>query len=205
MEVEPRRRTAEAAQNESVIRQFYEHFNERRFEDAAAIFAEDAVLERAPLRGHARGAAGYLEFVHMWTQAFPDAALLVDRIASKDDVNYEIELLAGGTHLGALEMGPAGVFKPTGVDATLRMRQILEIRDGKIKYSSLSFDLQDLIHQLCSVDTAKLLDHLQKIHQLGGKLAATSPDDVVEHRNLIDRLGAELDAARRVVRPYFER
>lgn len=205
MEVEPRRRTAEAELNESVIRQFYEHFNERRLEDAAALFAEDAVLEHAPLRRHSRGPAGYLEFVRMWTQAFPDAALLVERIVSNDDVNYEIELLAGGTHLGALDMGGTGVFKPTGVDATLRLRQILELGGGKIRYSSLSFDLQDLIHQLASVDTQKLLDHLQKIQQLGGKLAATSAADVVEHRNLIDRLGAELDAARRVVRPYFER
>lgn len=205
MEVERRKRTAESELNESVIRQFYEHFNERRLDAAAALFADDAVLEHAPLRRHSRGGQGYLEFVRMWTHAFPDAALLVERIVSTDEVNYEVDLLAGGTHLGALDMGSTGVFKPTGVDATLRLRQILEVRDGRIRYSSLSFDLQDIIHQLATVDTPRLLEHLQKIQQLGARLAATPSTNVVEHRNLIDRLGTELDAARRIVRPYFER
>jgi steroid delta-isomerase-like uncharacterized protein len=188
-----------------VIRQFYQYFNERRFDAAAALFSDDAVLEHTPLRRHQLGGDGYLEFARMWTRAFPDVALSVERVASHDGVTYEVDLLAAGTHLGALDMGAVGVFKPTGVTAALRMRQLLEIRDGRIRFSSLSFDVQDIVHQLVTVDTAKLLDHIEKVQQLAVKLTAMPITEVVERRNLVDRLGTELDAARRVVRPYFGR
>jgi hypothetical protein len=192
-----------ATDAEGVVRLFYDLFNEQRFADAAALFSEDAVLEHAPLRRQQRGANGFLEFARMWTQAFPDAALAVDRIGSRDGVTFEIDLVGRGTHLGPLDIGGGGVFKATGTSATLRLRQILEIRDGRIVFSNLSFDLQDIIHQLVTVDVTKLLDGIRRIHALGEKLMRTSPDDVFERRNLIERLGRELDATRRTVRPYF--
>jgi predicted ester cyclase len=188
-----------------VIRQFYRFFNERQLDAAAALFSDDAVLEHAPLRRHQRGGAGYLEFARMWTHAFPDAALEVERVICRDETICEVDLLAAGTHLGALDMGAAGIFKPTGVKATLRMRQLLEIVEGRIRFSSLSFDVQDIVHQLVTVDTSKLLEQIQKIQHLAAKLTATPAADVVERRNLVDRLGTELDATRHVVRPYFSR
>jgi hypothetical protein len=69
----------------------------------------------------------------------------------------------------------------------------------------VSFDVQDIVQQLVTVDTSKLLEHIQKIRQLAAKLTAICATDVVERRNLVDRPGTELDAARRVVRPYFSR
>jgi steroid delta-isomerase-like uncharacterized protein len=191
--------------NDAVIRQFYDNFNRRAFDAAAALFTDDAVLEHEPVRRQKRGGAGYLDFVQMWTEAFPDAALKVDHVTTRDGVTYEVELRATGTHLGGLDMGGAGVFKPTGVRAAIRMRQLLEIRDGRITFSSLSFDLQDIVHQLVTVDAGRLLEHLQKIQQLGAKLSATPEEDLVGRRNLVDRLGAELDAARHVVRPHYGR
>ena len=192
-------------QHDSVIRRFYEYFNQRRFAEAAALFRDDALLEHVPLRRQERGGAGYLAFVHMWINAFPDAVLTVVEVAGRGVNTYEVELSAEGTHLGALDMGGFGVFKPTGTKASLRMRQIFEIDGESIVFSSLSFDLQDIVHQLVTVDVPKLLDHVRRIHQLGEKLAVTQQDDIVERSNLTDRLGTELDTARRVVRPYFIR
>jgi steroid delta-isomerase-like uncharacterized protein len=191
--------------NERLIRDFYQAFNERRFNDAAAMFRDDAVLEHAALGRQQRGGEGYLQFVAMWTAAFPDAALTVERVASRVDHIYEVELLAVGTHVGALEMGSAGVFKPSGVRASLRLRQLFEIHEGRIRFSSLSFDVQDIVHQLVRVDDGRLLEHIHRIQQLAVKLSGMPAEDLVERRNLIDRLGTELDAARRVVRPYFGR
>jgi steroid delta-isomerase-like uncharacterized protein len=191
--------------SETVIRQFYDYFNKRQLDAAARLFSDDAVLEHAATKRHQRGGEGYLEFAHMWTRAFPDAAIEIERIASRDGVTHEVDLRAAGTHLGALDMGTAGIFKPTGVRASLRMRQLLEIRDGRIRFSSLSFDVQDIVHQLVTVDTAKLLEQIQRIQQLAAKLAGTPESDVVERRNLVNRLGTELDLARHVVRPYFSR
>jgi hypothetical protein len=98
-----------------------------------------------------------------------------------------------------------GVFKATGARALLRMRQLLEIRDGLVRFSSLSFDVQDIVQQLASIDAAKLLEHIQRIQQIGAKLAATPAAEIVERRSLIERIGVELDAARRVVRPHYNR
>jgi hypothetical protein len=42
------------------------------------------------------------------------------------------------------------VFKASGVKATLRFRELLEIRGGKITFSSITFDPHELIRQLGS-------------------------------------------------------
>jgi predicted ester cyclase len=189
-------------QRTEVIERFYEHFNERRIADAAALFSDDALVEHAPLRRQERGGAGFLVFARMWLTAFPDARLQVERIAVSGNDTIEVELSADGTHLGALEMGSCGVFKPSGVHATLRLRQMFEIRDRKIVFSSLSFDLLDIVRQLVTVDVPRLLDHLRRIQQLSERLAGTCEGDP-ERLTLTDRIGTELDAARRVVRPYF--
>ena len=191
--------------NERLIHQFYRAFNEGRLQDAAAMMADDAVVEQVAAGRQERGGEGFLDFARRWILAFPDASLGVQRIASSDGATYDVDLLGTGTHLGALDLGAGGVFKTSGAAATLRMRQLLEIRDSRIVYSSLSFDLQDLVRQLVTVDVGKLLDHLERIQQLGARLSAIPPDNVVDRRSLVDRLGTELDAARRVVRPYFTR
>jgi hypothetical protein len=191
--------------NERLIREFYEAFNERRLTEAAGFFAPHAVLEHAPIRVQKDGGEGYLEFVRIWTGAFPDAMLTVERVASGDGLTYDVDIVAGGTHLGTLDMGSAGRFKPTGSPVTLHVRQILEIQDGRMGFSSLAFDVHDIVQQLVSVDATRLLEHLERIRQLGVRLAATPESEILERRNHIERLGAELDAARNVVRPYFVR
>jgi hypothetical protein len=47
-------------------------------------------------------------------------------------------------------MGGYGVFKATGAETTLRFRELLEIRAGQITYSSLTFNVHDLIRQLAA-------------------------------------------------------
>ena len=53
--------------------------------------------------------------------------------------------MATGTHQGPLDLGGYGLFKPTGAIGKLRLRQIIEFRDGRIAYSALSFDVQDIV------------------------------------------------------------
>jgi len=131
-----------------LIREYYACFNERRFADAAELFFDDAVLERGPMGQRWQGGAGYLHFAEMWVQAFPDAALSIVRVEQHGDTICEVDLLLTGTHLGAFDLGPGGLFKATGAHATLPFRELLEVRIGKITYSSLAFDLHELIRQL---------------------------------------------------------
>lgn len=189
--------------NESLIRQYYACFNERRLIDAAALLADDAVLEQVPLQQQRKGSAGYLQFVYGWLSAFPDAILAVQNIHSRDDVTHESDLLATGTHLGSLDMG-GWVFKPTLTAASLRLRELIEVRDGRIVYSSVSFDVQEIVEQLARVDHAKLLWHTDRIRHLSDDLR-DARGDTIRERHVVDRLGRELDAARHAVRPYFRR
>jgi hypothetical protein len=193
------------AETKALIQRLYSLFNARQLEQAAALFADDALLEHAVTGRQQRGPAGYLDFARMWICAFPNAVLTVDAISARTPTTVEVELLATGTHEGPLDLGGYGVFKPSGTCGTLRLRQRVEVQDGKITYSALSFDVHDIVQQLVVVSVPKLLEHLKRVQQLGGRLAQTSTDQVMERRSLIDRLGAELDAARRIVRPYFDR
>lgn len=189
---------------EHVVRKLYDAFNGRRIEEAAAIFRDDAVLEHVPLGRKQRGASGYLEFARMWLRAFPDAVVTVERIHNLDAQRCEVELRACGTHAGDLDLGGYGLFKASGAPGELRLRQFIEIDDGRISFSSLSFDVQDIVQQLVIIDVAALLKRLQRVHELHGRLAAVA-DDANARRPVLDRLGMELDAARRLVRPYFDR
>ena len=191
--------------DQAAIAFFYQCFNERRLDQAAGLFEAGAILEHVPLRRQQRGPEGFLQFANMWVRAFPDAALTIERTVPRNDTTYEVEILAAGTHLGDFDMGGCGVFKPTGARATLRLRQLLEMHDGRIAYSSLSFDLQDIVQQLVTVDTARLLEHVERIQHMGEKLKAMATADEGERRTLIERIGAELDAARRIIRPQFSR
>ena len=190
---------------EAVVRRLYAAFNARRFDDAASLFQDDAVLEHIPLGRQQRGPAGYLEFVGMWLNAFPDATVDVERVSYRGGHRCEVDLRARGTHQGALDLGGYGLFKPTGAVGELRLRQMVEIDSGRIAFSSLSFDVQDIVQQLVSVDVPALLKRLDRVGDLQARLAAVPPDDIQTRRVVLDRLGAELDLARRIVRPYFDR
>ena len=190
---------------EAVVRQLYAAFNARRFDEAAALFQDDAVLEHVPLGRQQRGPSGYLEFVGMWLNAFPDATVDVDRVSYRGGHRCEVDLRATGTHRGPLDLGGYGLFKPTGAVGELRLRQMAEIDGGRIAFSSLSFDVQDIVQQLVSVDVPALLKRLDRVRDLQARLAAVPPDDMQAQRAVLDRLGAELDAARRIARPYFDR
>jgi hypothetical protein len=82
------------------------------------------------------------------------------------------------------------------------LRELLEFRGDRIVMSSVSFDFQELVNQLVRIDEAQLLTHLGRIRQIEEQLRAAA-EDSGRRRELIARLGTELDAARRVVRPYF--
>ncbi len=131
-----------------LIREYYSCFNERRLRDAAELFAPDGVLDHTPFGKTQTGGDGYIRFAEMWIRAFPDGQLHIERVEQRGDTICEVDLIGTGTHQGDFDMGAYGFFKATGVKATLRCRELLEIRGGKITYSSLTVDVHDLIRQL---------------------------------------------------------
>ena len=177
----------------------YDDFNGRRLDSAAVRFQADARIEHGS--GQVEyGPEGFCLLARQWLAAFPDGRVTVRDIRSQGGNLYDVELVATGTHSGPLVLG-AWSFRPSQVAVRLPARELFQVEDSQFRLASLTFDLQDLVRQLATVDTARLHEHIARIGQLGELLAAEP--DATRQRELIDRLGRQLDAARHVVRPYF--
>ena len=177
----------------------YDDFNGRRLDAAAARFQADARIEHASGEVE-HGPEGFRLLARQWLTAFPDGRLSVGDIRSQGGNMYEVDVVATGTHSGPLLLG-AWSFRPSQVVVRLPARELFHVEAGQFRLASLAFDLQDLVRQLATVDTAKLQEHIARIGQLGELLAAET--DATRQRELIDRLGRQFDAARHLVRPYF--
>lgn len=187
---------------DALVKSYYELFNRRRLSEAAKLFSDDALLEHIPF-GRDRGGAGYVRLAEMWIRAFDKVTFTVDRVEPRGGTFCEVYFQAVGAHIGVLQFG-AYRFTPTKVTAVLHVRELLDIRDGKIALSSLTVDLNDLITQLVHVDQEQLNKHLEQIQKLGTDLAHIAIDSTERH-DVVVKLGIELDAARRALRPHFHR
>jgi hypothetical protein len=135
-----------------LIREYYTCFNERRFTDAAELFTSDAVLKR-PLFGTLKnGGDGYLQLANLWVNAFPDSTVRIEHVEQRGDTICEVDLVLTGTVVGVLDLPSYGAFPSTGGIVTLELRELLEIRGRKITYSSVSFDVAELIRQVSGKD-----------------------------------------------------
>jgi hypothetical protein len=132
----------------ALIRQFYTFYNERKIEQAAALFSSNAVIEHAPFGRQETGPAAYAASAQRSFIAFPDAHIEVLSISDHGETTYDIELVATGTHRGLLDLGDYGHFEATGVHVTVPHREVLEIHDGQITYASVTLDVTGLIAQL---------------------------------------------------------
>jgi len=128
-----------------LIREYIKAFNERRFEDAARMLTPDAVLQHRPSAGEMKGPEGYVQSARMATGTFPDLRIEILKVEERGDAIFELDLSATGTQVGDWDAGSVGTLKASGATKTFRVRETLEIRGGKITFSSLTYDLQDLI------------------------------------------------------------
>jgi len=128
-----------------LIREYYAAFNERRFEAAAELFAEDAVIQHRPDGVPQTGPEGYLESVRSTMTIFPDLQTQILHVEQRGDTIVEVDLSATGTHQKDWNMGALGVLKADGAVKTVRHREMLEIRGGKITFSSITYNLQEFV------------------------------------------------------------
>jgi len=131
-----------------LIREYYACFNERRFADAADLFTSDAMLARPLFGTLTNGGDGYLQLTELWVRAFPDANVRIGHVEQRGDTICEVDLTLTGTHTGDLTLPSYGVLKARGGIVTFRLVEVLEIRARKITYSSVMFDVADLIRQV---------------------------------------------------------
>ena len=191
--------STEAIPHTSLVDRYYECFNARRFSDAAALFADDAQLEFSPGTTWV-GPWAYLKFAETWTAAFPDATFAIESVNWRSDTVCEVYLRGSGKHTGTFEFGRFR-FAPTWTTATLHMRELLDVQDGRITASMVSLDLNSLVRQLALIDYEDVLARLERVAALRDELLVTTSDD--GRRDVASRLGNELDSARKALRPHF--
>lgn len=128
-----------------LIREYYKCFNERRFDDAAEMFTHDAVVQHRPDGVTLVGPEGYLESARATIAIFPDIQIQIIRVEQRGDTIVEVDLAATGSHEGDWDMGALGVLKASGAPRTVRHREMLEIRGGKITFSGITYNLQEFV------------------------------------------------------------
>jgi len=125
----------------------------------------------------------------------------IERVERRSIDMFEVHLRATGTHVGVFDLG-AFQFRPTNAAATFHVRELLTVRAGRIIASTLSCDMKDIIGQLSKIDYRELGSCLERLRVLVDEFSRASGDGD-RQRDIADRLGPELDAARRIVRQHY--
>ena len=132
---------------ERIARQFYELFNERRFDEAELLVDPYAIFHYLPTRQRLIGRAGYRALAGAWITAFADARLEILSIVAADDA-LSIRFVGHGTLTGELVLGDRLVIAPTGRSAQLPFDDRMVITDGLIVESQLDFNVEEMKRQL---------------------------------------------------------
>lgn len=198
----PQRATAPS--HEPVIAAYYAGFNDRRLADVTSLFARDAVGQYLPGKSPRPARPAYDEFARVWLQAFPDARMHVEQVRQWGPNTCETVVILEGCHERPLDLGSFGWFEPSHSRVRLRLHEAFEIAAGTIHRASVCFDLPQLTQELSHIDFDRLGRHLERIEQLRSELERARPK-VDARRQVVERLGVELDAARLLVRPWFRK
>jgi predicted ester cyclase len=128
-----------------LVDQSIKAWNEKQFNEWAAIFAEDAQLA-APGGVSGSGRETQQMFYSIWQDGFPDNQVSNIRIAEDDDMAV-LEAVFEGTHTGVLH-APSGDVTPTGKRVSIPFVVTYTVGGGHITGFRLYFDQMDLITQL---------------------------------------------------------
>lgn len=139
-------------ENVEIAREFYAAWNDRDFERAAELMADDGEILVMGTGERYTGPQGAIEFSRMWAEAFPDGRVEVTRTIAEGD--HVVVLFRGrGTHTGTLRSA-AGEIPATGREITLDLCDVYEFRGGKVKRNWTYFDSGSLLTQLGLLEPA---------------------------------------------------
>ena len=100
-------------------------------------------------------------------ERLPDATVEVERVRLRGAGGAAKWICASPGRSRARSTSAATVTSSRAASAgEMRLRQMVEINGGRIAFSSLSFDVQDIVQQLVNVDVPTLFKRLDKIRDL---------------------------------------
>jgi len=135
-----------AQDNAGIARSLYDHWNERQFDKIADLVAADGEIVFVGSDTHFAGPAGAVEYSQMWADGFPDGRVTIDNVIASGD-HVVLQFTGEGTQTGPLK-SPIGEIPPTGRSIRLKLCDVHEIRDGKIRSVQSYFDSASMLMQL---------------------------------------------------------
>lgn len=133
-------------QNESVVRRFFDAWNDADFEVIDEVVAADADhYNPMDPPNVPPGPEGEKQLVRAYQSAFPDATIEIENLVA-DGEKVAVRWTATGTHDGEF-MG----IEPTGNDVEIVGFEINQVEDGQIVASWGLFDGLGLLQQLGAV------------------------------------------------------
>lgn len=137
-----------AMQMETLVRRYYELFNQRKLDEAERFVDPQAVFTYPVGKEHLIGRAGYRELTRRWLEGFPDARIEITGVHMPDSRSVATNWIGHGTHVGTFELPGFPALPPTGRSTHLPMREIVTIEDGRIIASRMEFDAEELMRRL---------------------------------------------------------
>lgn len=128
--------------NEKIIRQLYEAFNDKAIERLDELCAAGAQMtayafhQTMPVR----------DYMQNWMTAFPDGQIEPVNIVAGDEWCV-VEFIGRGTQTGVLQT-PEGPLPPTNQAAEIRMCEFMRVQNGKISEARSYFDASTFLEQL---------------------------------------------------------
>lgn len=135
-----------SADNEAIVRGYFDAWNARDWAAARAAYLDDAVMEVPGTGERFEGADAIVAVEQAWARAFPDGRITIDHVTVAGDT-VVVEYTGRGTHTGPLQ-GPDGEIPPTGRSGQLGLCDVLTLRDGRIQSVREYYDTFALLTQL---------------------------------------------------------
>lgn len=132
--------------NIRIAHEFQTAWNDRDFDRAAALMADDGEILIVGTGERFTGPAGAVKFSQMWADGFPDGRTEISETIAEGD-RVAVVYRGRGTHTGTLR-NAAGEIPATGREVTLDLCDVVEIHGGKIKSVRMYFDSGSLLAQL---------------------------------------------------------
>lgn len=128
------------------LRQIYNAYTSRNFEEASQQFSEEAEIFNHATGDRFTGREGYLHQAGAWAAAFPDLQLEILSCEGSEE-HAAVEYSLRGTHTGPF-ITSSGFLPPTQAHVELRLCDIVELHEGRITRLSTYFDSAAMLRQL---------------------------------------------------------
>ena len=134
------------ADNVTLVRSLYDGWNARDFDVMAEAMAPDGAITFMGSGEVLTGPEGSRTYNEMWAAGFPDGRITVDTVSAEGD-RVVVEFTGRGTHTGTLATS-MGDIPATGRSVTLKLCDVIDLENGKIKAQRSYLDTGSIMAQL---------------------------------------------------------